>query len=323
MHAASLGEWRVEQKDRFVHEIAAFTLQFLKSSSAQINLQNAQNLKLIFSEPLKQHDIYATKRYYFKILAPSFRLPDALITTPTYTARIQGVTLEAKRLSPPKNFCNVLAHSLQLLEHESVQYNRELNLVVMKLRATVANLEDFSLPMAKKEGVKKYELNFPEATLLYYAMIPKNITELKFSYFNVVHKEFRTLSLPVVVRDESVSTQSDIKPTEDKNKKIKILLFGGIGALLFIYFLFKRSWLALLFSIAALLYMAYLMIPIKKVCVRQGAKIYILPTKQSTVFKINPQTKVYEELNRVGDYVKIKLTKEKIGWIRDEDLCKN
>jgi hypothetical protein len=69
--------------------------------------------------------------------------------------------------------------------------------------------------------------------------------------------------------------------------------------------------------------MAYLMIPIKKVCVKRGAKIYILPTKQSTVFKINPQSKVYEELNRVGEYIKVKLSKEKIGWVRDEDLCKN
>jgi hypothetical protein len=323
VQAASLGEWRIEQKDRFVGEIAAFTLQFLKSSSVQISLQNGRNLKLVHEEPVEKNDIYATKRYYFKILAPNFKLPDATVSTPDYSALIQGLELQAKRLHPPKNFCNVLAHSLELLEHESVQYNRELNLVVMKLQATVANLEDFSLPMAKKEGIKKYRLQFPEATLLYYAMIPKNITELKFSYFNVTHKEFRTLSLPVIVRDESVSTQSDIKPTEDKNKKIKIIVFGSIGALLFIYFLFKRSWLALLLSIAALSYMAYLMIPIKKVCVKRGAKIYILPTKQSTVFKINPQSKVYEELNRVGEYIKVKLSKEKIGWVRDEDLCKN
>ncbi len=323
LHAASLGQWSIKHRDLFVKQIAAFDLQFLNAPSAHILLEGGNNVKLISTSPTITQDLYAYKRYYFKILAPSFKLPDAFISTQNYSTKIFGPQLLAKRLTPPNNFCNVLANSLKLVDYEAVQYNRELNLVVFKLQAQMANLEDFSLPFAKKEGVKKYKLRFPNATLLYYAMIPKNITNLKFSYFNVEKKEFRTLSLQINVTDESVSTQSDIKPTEDKNKKIKIIVFGGLGAALFIFFLFKRSWIALLFSIGALGYAAYLMIPIKKVCVKQGAKIYILPTKQSTVFKLNPKTKIYEELSRVREYVKIKLSKEKIGWVKDEDLCKN
>ena len=264
-----------------------------------------------------------SKRYYFKALGKSIRLPDAFVQTEDYSTHIAGVQLEANLLNPPRNFCSVLAASLKILDHESVQYNKSDNLIVMKLRGELANLEDFSLPYAKKEGVKEKNLSFPSSTIIYYAIVPNSLDSVKFSYFDTRKNEFKTLFIPVVVKDESVSTQSDIRPSEDKNKKIKIILFAVVGVVLILLFILKRSIAALIFGAGFLVYAGYLMIPMKKVCVKPGSRIYILPTRQSTVFEKNERRKIYEELNRVNGYVKIKLSDKKVGWVKDEDTCKD
>ena len=264
-----------------------------------------------------------SKRYYFKALGGSLRLPDAIIETEDYSTRVDGVEMEASFLNPPDNFCAVLAASLKILDHESVQYSKNDNLIVMKLQGELANLEDFTLPYAKKEGLKEKNLSFPSSTIIYYAIVPNSLDRVSFSYFDTKNNEFRTLFVPIVVKDESVSTQSDIRPSEDKNKKVKILLFALAGGVLILLFILKRSIAALIFGIGFLLYAGYLMIPMKKVCVKPGSRIYILPTRQSTVFEKNARRKIYEELNRVNGYVKIKLSDKKVGWVKDEDTCKD
>jgi len=320
---ATVASWIEPQKKIFVNEIFGVDLRYLKSDRVSVSLQGGSNVRFIAAEPPKSGEIYETRRYYFKALAPSVRLPDAIVTAPTYRARAWGLQLQAHKLNPPPNFCGVLAKELSILSHESVQYNKERNLVVLRLEAQQGNLEDFALPFAIKQGIKEQNLSFPTSRIVYYAIIPANLEELRFSYFDTKSHEFRTLSAPVVVVDETVSTQSDIKPTEDKHKKIKVAIVFGLTILFVVLFFIKKSYLALLAALAFAALGAYLSIPIKKVCVKPGSRIYILPTKQSTIFEINRERKVYEELNRVGDYVKIKLSNQKVGWVKDEALCEN
>jgi len=212
---------------------------------------------------------------------------------------------------------------MKLLNYEAVQYNKNSNLVVLKLEGEVANLEDFSLPFAKKEGIKKLDVRFPKTTLIYYAIVPATISSIKFYYFNTSTTEFKPMTISIKVEDETVSTQSDIRPSEDKNKKIKIALIAIATLLLLSLYVWKKSILALIFAALFFFYGVYLLIPIEKVCVKKGSKIYILPTKQSTVFEISKAKKVYEVLNHVGKYVKIKLSNERVGWVKNEDICKN
>ena len=59
----------------------------------------------------------------------------------------------------------------------------------------------------------------------------------------------------------------------------------------------------------------------KKICISQGAPLYILPTQTSTI-----STKIDAELdtlllgNREG-YKKVEYKEGIIGWIKNEDLC--
>jgi hypothetical protein len=231
--------------------------------------------------------------------------------------------IKAKKLNPPKNFCNVLAKELNVTAFESVQYSKEKNLVVMKIVAKLANLDDFTLPFSIKEEIKSKKFEFPYNKIVYYTILPHTINEMRFSYFNTDSKEFKVIRFDIVVKDESVSTQSDIKPNEDKNKYLKITIFVGIGTLLLLFSIFKKSILSFIFALAFIGYGIYLFIPLKKVCIKRGAKILILPTKNSTIFKINSKTRIYEELGRANGYIKIKLSKDKIGWVKNEDNCKN
>jgi len=321
---ATVGKWVLPQGEPFLHQIFRVELHFLKAPSPKVTLQGGEGLSLIYEEGVRSVDsLYLAKSFYFKALGPKILLPSARITTANYTTTISGPSLSSRRLNPPKEFCGVLAKQLQIGEHEAVQYNRESNLIVLHIHGVLANLEDFSLPFAIKEGIKELNITFPTGRMIYYAILPASIDRLKFSYFNTERKEFSHLSIPIQVIDETVSTQTDIKPTEDKNKRLKIVIFLTLGGILGIVALLKRSLGALFLSLAAIAYGSYLLIPIKKVCIERGSKIYILPTKQSTIFEINRERRVYEELRRVNGYIKIKLSREKVGWVREEDSCKD
>jgi hypothetical protein len=324
LHGATLAQWVTPQKKIFLNQIFEAKLRYLKSGSTPtITLKKGKNLILVGRGEVKDGELYQTQSFFFKARAQRARLPDATIISSTYKASAKGSDLSIHTLNPPPNFTNVLAKDLHILSYEAIQYSKNENMVVLYIQAKLANLEDFTIPFAKKEGVKERNLSFPISTITHYAIISASLDELRLSYFDSNTYEFRSFMIPVKVADESVSTQSDIKPTESKNKKIKIAI-ALVATLLFLaLFFFKKSLPALL---AALLFAAiggYLAIPLKKVCLKRGGRIYILPTRQSTIFKINPQHATYEELNRVGGYVKIKLSDQKVGWVKDEDLCQD
>jgi len=279
-------------------------------------------VKLIYQSSLQPADIYKKKTYYFKAMGEELVLPKAVVKD-SLTFTIPSKRVRANILNPPDNFCNVLAKDLNVMNFESVQYSKNKNLVVMKIVTHLGNLEDFSLRDSLKEEVKSIKRDFPKTQIIYYTILPNTLHKLTFSYFNLKKKEFETKSFKIRVKDESVSTQSDIKPSQDKNRKIKMAIFIGLGIVLLAGALLKKSFFTALLALASLGYGLYMLMPMKKVCVKEGAKILILPTQKSTVFKINTNKRVYEELGRANGYVKIKLSKEKIGWIKDEDSCKN
>ncbi len=287
-------------------------------------MDNGRNVKLIFSNtPVRHDDLYYYKTFYFKMLAAQAKLPTIHIQIDTLFATLPGKEIHATPLKAPKDFCHVLAKKLQLIKHEEVQYNANYNLVVLKLSSILGNLEDFHLPWAKKEKVKELDLSFPKTSAIYYAIVPATLSQLHFSYFNTEKREFRTLRFDIHVKDETVSTQSDIKPAQDKYHLLKLILLGVTGGILLALGIFKRSFLGFLFGVGMLAYMGYMLMPMQKICVKKGSRIYILPTRNSTAFAILPHSKIFLKLNEVDGYAKIKLSNDKIGWVKDEDICKD
>ncbi|MRI58450.1 MAG: hypothetical protein C6H99_02975 [Epsilonproteobacteria bacterium] len=307
-----------------MHQIFGATFRYLSDSRATYTIKAPKGLKIVYDKtPARRDDLYTYKTIYFKALHPKASLPSIVVTTRHGTFHIPSRPLTVTTLKPPKDFCGVLAKDLKILKHQAIQYNKELNLIVMRLGMELGNGEDFHLPYAQKEQIKEYNLTFPSLKILYYAIIPSSITKLKFSYFDTDTREFKRLFFDIRVKDESVSTQSDIKPTEDRHKTLKIVLIASLGGVLVLLAIWKRSWLSGLFGVGLIALAIYLSIPLKKVCVKKGSKIYILPTKKSTIFRINHQRRSYIKLNEVNGYIKIKLSQDRIGWVKNEDICQN
>ncbi len=325
--SAILAEWHKLPQNAFLHQIVPVTIRFLlpqNDTNVTFAFANARNISVRYTkEPLTHDDLYYYKRLYCKIEGIDARLPDVTIKTASYITTLPGIVLQISKLNYPDDFCNVLARNLQILTYKSIQFNQNLNLIVIKLKSNLGNLEDFTIPYAKKGEIKEINESFPLTQIIYYAFLPSTINELRFSYFNTQKREFQKLSFPIKVKDEIVSTQSDINPAEDKNKTLKIAIFLSLGAILLLVALWTRSFFSAILAIFSLLYAGYLSMPLKRVCLKRDSKIYILPTKNSTIFRINRQRKRYIKLKEVGKYVKIELENNKVGWVKDEDLCKN
>jgi hypothetical protein len=63
--------------------------------------------------------------------------------------------------------------------------------------------------------------------------------------------------------------------------------------------------------------------PHEKVCVQEGAPLYILPTETSTTGGQIDRELTTDILNQRGHYYKIAYDNNIIGWIKDEDTCKD
>jgi len=88
-------------------------------------------------------------------------------------------------------------------------------------------------------------------------------------------------------------------------------------------FLFRRDFFYLVFGVVSFITLLTLYIPHKKICVKQGASLYILPTQTSTV-----STQIDQELDTMllGErkgFQKVEYKEGIIGWIKNEDLCNN
>ncbi len=127
--------------------------------------------------------------------------------------------------------------------------------------------------------------------------------------------------IPIIVEEDTVSTQSDLKPTEYKHAKLKMAIAGGVAALSLILFIFRRKVVYLVATVLPLLYIAYAAVPIQYVCVKSESPIYLLPMENGTTFEITTERTSYEVQGSIDGFTKIKLDNNKIGWVNNEDIC--
>ena len=299
-------------------------------SSLSYNFENGENVIPVYTQtPEKTEGIYIYKTFYFKALSTDIKIPDILVYlvidefSPVKKEILNGKRLKAIRLKPSKDFCNVLAQNLIVKNFQAVQYDENQNLIVLNIESNLSNIEDFHLDFVNKEKIEELNITFPTSYMTYFAIIPNDMKKFHFSFFNTEKNRFEKISNSIQVKDEIVSTQSDIKPSETSHKKIKIAVFLGLASLFLIIAIFRKSLYIMLIALIFGGYAAYLSIPLKEICVKQNSEVRLLPTKNSTIFyKTNYNFKT-KKLNSVDGYIKIELPNGKIGWIRDEDLCKN
>lgn len=315
----------------YVGEIIALTVKLtpvdLAAGNIEYTLQNEEGIRIFSDTPrrkVKEDGIYDT--FYFLVQSSSVRFPDitATITSTGATSdTLSGTSLSATTLSPPSGFANVLADKFTIINYKTTAYNNESNVVIFTVKASRCNISDFNIPNAIKQGFESKLSNVGESQMTYYVIIPNGEQNLNFSYFNLQKQRYESLNIPIVVDDDTVSTQSDLSPTDARHTELKVGAAIVVVLILAGLFYWRREKWYLYASVLPMFYIVFALLPNQDVCVKKDAPIYLLPIKNGTIFEMTLQEEHLEAEKEVGEFTKVHLTNEKVGWVNQRDLCSN
>lgn len=291
-------------------------------------LSDLQGLSLLNEIPTRQQK----GRYFYDTFY--FVATDETASLPDFTAFIQndgmyeyasttlkGQALNVVALNPKKDFSNIIADSFEVIEYKTTSYDASHNIIVFRADATRCNIASFYLKNAFKQGVESIVASPFESKLIYYAIIDKNLENLNFSYFNLQKNTFLTIALPIIVYDDSVTTQSDLKPKDASREILKVIAASIVVAGGAILLLWRRKYIYIVFVIFPLVYIGYILVPSQEVCVKEGTNIYLLPMENGTIFEKIKKRSFLQKEGNTKEFVKVTLDNEKIGWVRNEDIC--
>lgn len=251
-------------------------------------------------------------------LTASLRFSDFHETNPTTLA---GKSIEVVTLNPPQGFANVIADDFQITNYKTTRYNRSQNIAVFSAAAQRCNIEAMHFDRIEQQGIESVTADHNRSTVTYYVVLPKKYENFSFSFFNLRTQAFEEVLIPIIVEDDSVSTQSDLKPTEHKHTQIKIGIAAAVAGISFLLFVFRRKLVYFVFVIIPAVYIAYAAVPIEHACIKSGSPIYLLPMENGTTFEVTTEQMSLEVEGKIKGYIKVKLDNNKIGWVKNEDLC--
>lgn len=302
--------------------------EFLAISS---QFSNGKNIKVLNeNSPWDKVDANRIRnRYYLKVMDLTAKIPDFTLAVKDTNYLVETDTLVGKFLkvesivSTSDNFSNIIANELSIKRHKVNRYNNDTNIIVIEMDSQLGNLEDISIANSLKQGIESIAYALPTTKAFYYAVIPNNLDEFSFSFFDTKNAKFKKINLHIEIDDDKVSTQSDLAPTESSND-----LYKGIAALViaFIFsylFVTKKRFSYLLIVIVSVGLTLYFILPKEELSLRENTNVYLLPTRNSTIFFVTKGSMKGYKLKSEGDYIKIMLENEKIGWIRRDDIKKN
>jgi hypothetical protein len=311
-------------------EIFSITLKTLSTvknfDDIKYKFFNHPGIEVLDDAPLRDKKgkfFYDT--FHMLVNASQAKLPDitaSLVASQDYNATtIQGPKLNVITLNPKQDFSNIIANNLALQEYKTTSYDNTHNIVIFILTAQNANLKAMHFKNVYKQGIESSSNSYDEAKITYYVVISKRLEYFDFSYFNLLKNTYEKITIPIIVDDDSVTTQSDLKPRDQSHDKIKMYVALTIAVIGLIFILFRQKYIYLVFIIIPLAYTLYLNMPEENVCIKEGSNIYLLPVSNGTVFET---TKTKLELPKEGsitNFTKVKLQNNKIGWVKNEDTC--
>ncbi len=218
-----------------------------------------------------------------------------------------------------KLFSNIIASNLEINTVKTKQYNNNILHTTINIEATNSNLADISIGDYKEQGINSLTETLPHENLFYYVMIPSHTKEIKFTYYNNILKQFILITLPITLEEELVSTQTDLNPYESS-----VSIYKQYGAIVLFFivlllFLITKRNLFVVMLVMTIALIGYLYIPNKKIVISSGKKVYILPTINSTVYRILDKNELVSVINVKDNYKKVLFKNENIGWIKDDE----
>jgi len=329
LQVSAQSEFKYSYMPKTVYENQLFPVTIMGigekgNSSNQFTFDRSSTIQPIFDKPLivrNGDDSFYT--FYFQAETLDIRIPALHISSETTEETFSSQRIGIKKLKKREDFSHVLAADMKIKNSQVSNYDEKNHIVTLSIEAFEANLEDMYLNNVSESDIESLTREFAKVEAEFYVVLPVEQKELKFTYFNTIKKQYVFLEVPVVVVDASVVTQSDLNPKEDNFEKLKKYTFMFLMAFFFITFLFKRDFFYLVFAVVSLITLLTFYIPLKKICVKQGASLYILPTQTSTV-----STKIDQKLDTMllGEregFQKVEYKEGIIGWIKNEDLCNN
>ncbi len=322
-------EFKYSYMPKKVYENQLFAVTIIASgvdanSKPQFTFDSSSETRPLFKKPLTiQNGPDSFYTFYFKASNVDIRIPRLFISSESGEHSLEPNTIFIKTLKQREDFCQVLAADMKVKNSQVSNYDEKSHIVTLSIEAFEANLEDMKLDKVQESGIENVKRDFAKVEAEFYVVLPVEEKLLKFTYFNTIKKQYVFLEVPVEVIDASVTTQSDLNPKEDSFEKLKKYTFMSLVGFFFIMFLFRRDFFYLVFGVVSLITLLTFYIPHKKICVKQGAPLYILPTQTSTV-----STKIDQKLDTMllserEGFKKVEYKEGVIGWIKNEDLCDN
>ncbi len=313
-------------------EIFSVTIKALSTlkefEQIDYKLSNSYGLKVLDDFPLREkRGKYYYETFHFLTTKGTVQLPDitaTLINTNSNdheSSFLNGAKLNVITLNPKKNFSNVIADSLELVEYKTTSYDNTHNIVIFVATAVNSDIRSMNFENVKKQGIESITESYESSRITYYVVIGKKLENFSFSYFNLKKNKFSLINIPILVNDDSVVTQSDLKPKDQSHKELKIKISAVIAFVAFIFILWRKKYVYLVFMLLPLSYIAYLSTPEKQICIKKGSQLYLLPVQNGTVFETTQSEYYLPKEGKVKGFIKVKLKNEKIGWVKNEDIC--
>ena len=300
------------------------TLSTIKQyDKLKYSLRGAKGVRLQNHVPHRtKRGAYVLDTFDFLATSSHIRLPDFTATLGHEKSTLKGETIEGVTLNPDQKFSGLLADDLEITAINAKKYDNKHNILTFDADVKHSNIKAFKLNNANEQGFESAKQGIDKASMTYYAVIDKKYDTLVFTYFNLIKERYMKVKIPVDVIDDSVSTQSDLKPTENRHHLIKIGIAAAIILFALILLLVYRQWWLLLFILIPGLYIAYESTPSEEICVKADTPLYLLPINNATVFDVLPAQGIFEVKHSVKGYKQITYNK-KIGWINEDNICSN
>jgi len=311
-------------------EIFPFTLKTLSTvknfKDIHYDFSNISGLKMLTSYPTRvRNGKYFYDTFYALSTKSYAKLPDinaTLVASEEYNATfIKGEKLNIITLNPKKNFSKIIADEFELVEYKTTSFDSTHNIIVFVAAAKNCDIDAMEFQNVFKQGKESSVESHLDSKITYFLVIDKRVENFTFSYFSLKSNKFLTITIPIIVEDDSVTTQSDLKPKDQSKERLKMSIAAVIAFIASMFILWRKKYVYLVFIIIPLVYIGYLAVPEQEICIKQGAEIRLLPVQNGTIFETtNSQIRLLKE-GQVQNFVKVKLQNERIGWVKNEDIC--
>ncbi len=319
----------VYTQQRFTVELEARILLDDEDYNIVTTYSNERNIDILDKEIYwlpKGNENQYTARITYKARGDNFILPTLKLAVTQYGKDMDFVTIAPPKIKYNKiainqiKFSNIIADDLKIKEIKVKQLNNKMLMIVTHIETINGNLEEFYLKPFKTQKIESFEDHYPLQIIYYSIEIPNHLDSIEFDYYNTKLANFVTVQLPIMLEERLVSTQTDLNPYDSNilfYKQTSTLIIALFFLLLYVKT--KHKIFTVFIFIFAIIFIN-LILPNKKVLLKKEIKVYILPTKLSTVYKITKQNNEVEILMKRDNFIKVLFKNKHIGWIKENDI---